>query len=341
LAYFAEIQIGTPPRTFRVLVDIGSPETFVTSIDCGPSCAPPGDQYDPASSSTSQSSADSGKLDYGWLVATGNYTTDAFSIANLHLENQPFISASNVQINGIAWDDVYQVHGVLGLTPSAAGSGLNKSSPIVNLADSGLLEENKFTMRLREPRELAFGGVNHSLYAGEFSHVPLTNETFGSSLAGRWQTSAHYMALLGGESDRRLNVSLAGMTASFGSKTAFMYLPHVAAAAFWDAIGFERMMFLPPSVACERRATLPELVFNLAGQRLTLTPWDYLLEWPVADGEVRCVSAVLSTGAGPEDGHEIYLGTAFLRAFYTAFDLDEKRISCKSSKARSPSGFLR
>ena len=48
-------------------------------------------------------------------------------------------------------------------------------------------------------------------------------------------------------------------------------------------------------------------------------------------GRTRCVSAILPSGFGQAD--EMVMGSAFLQAFYSVFDLDMKTVGCKSVPA--------
>jgi saccharopepsin len=90
-------------------------------------------------------------------------------------------------------------------------------------------------------------------------------------------------------------------------------------------------MFVPMSVACEDRKNLPDISIYLSGENFTLSPWDYTLEWPVRDHNGRrCASAFQPLDAKDS---EIVLGSAFLKAFYSVFDLDNGSISCKFHRA--------
>jgi saccharopepsin len=325
LVYFTKISIGTPPRPFQVLVDLASPDTFVTSSKCIDCCA--GDtRYDPDLSSTSEPTTLSTTLDYGWLLASGNVTNDTFHLGGLKVKSQPFISANFVQPRGVSFDNLCLIHGFLGLTPSSAGSSLHSPSPLMSMAFQSLLDANVFTLRLQEPRSLTFGSIDSTLHTGPISYIPLTNRTSPFSLTGRWQASTEYLTL---GSDPGIRFDLSGRTASFGTSTAFMLLPDEYVKTIWDTLGFEDLLFLPPSVPCEKRDILPPLTFNLSGKNFTLSPHDWTMEWVVRGGMRRCVSAMMPMGRPPWESGEIFLGSAFMRAFYSVFDLDRQEIGCE------------
>lgn len=207
----------------------------------------------------------------------------------------------------------------------------------MSMAAQGLLDDDIFALRLREPRELTFGGVNASLYMGEFTKIPLSNKKSPYGLTGRWQAEANYLAV---GSIPGIRTTLEGLTASFVTSSAYIMVPDLIVHCLLRDLEFEERMFMPPSVSCDRRASLPDLTFNLAGRNFTLTPYDWTFEWPLEHGITRCVSAVTGIGLPPEEVTEIVLGSAFLRAFYSVFNLEEKTIGCEFSRRLEKSGTL-
>lgn len=79
-------------------------------------------------------------------------------------------------------------------------------------------------------------------------------------------------------SDPGIRISLAGYTTSFSTRSAFILLPDVLVIGIWHTLQFEEIMSLPPSIECERRNLLPDLIYNLAGKNFTLGPYDYTFE---------------------------------------------------------------
>ena len=304
-------------------MDISSPETFVTSIECE-DCQPGGVRYDASRSCSSRDNGTALEFPYVYIFASGNMTADTFYLDEFHIKNQLFLEATTVHPHGIAWDDISTIHGILGLTPSSAGSVLNNPSPFMSMVKEKALDRNIFSMCLREPRELIFGAINHERFNSELVQIPLTNRSGPYVLTGRWQAEANYLTL-GGEPGIRM--SLAGYTTSFSTTSALMFLPLNIVLDICQILGFEEETFLPPTVACEKLHVMPDITFNLAGKNFTLTPYDYTLQWPMPHGETLCVSAMLPIG--DEQHEEIVLGSAFLQAFYSVFDLDTNTVGCK------------
>jgi hypothetical protein len=255
----------------------------------------------------------------------GYLAQDTLHIGDLRLDNQIFQEANETR-SGPSWDQHVVIDGLLGFAPSVMGSVTGTPTPFAYAATSGLLKENIFGLRLREPAELNLGAVNPALFKGDIAYVPLTNASGPLFMTGRWQTAATSVAM--GPSSE-LKWSLDGYTAVFTTVTPFIYLPYTPAVDITRFLDFEDIMFMPPSVDCGRLDTLPDITITLAGTDFVMTPWDYTYEWEGKPGRFRCVSAFQYIGPdeGLEDGtKEIILGTTFVRAFYSVFDLEQRRI---------------
>jgi len=254
----------------------------------------------------------------------GALSEDVMSLGPLSIKDQAFMDGDTVAPVGVGYDDLCLVHGVLGLTLSDDGSSMHTPSPFMTIAASGILDANIFSLRLRWPYELSFGRLNPLHYKGNITYVPVTNKTSPYGLTGRWQTSAKSLSIdpLG------LYYSLENLTASFSTATAFMYLPDAMVVDLLDKLEFEWLPMMPPSLLCASREFLPDITFNLAGQNFTLTPYDYTLLWKTDEHGVRCVSAIYPINLDPSTNVEIMLGSAFLRAFYSVFDLDQMTVGC-------------
>ena len=260
------------------------------------------------------------------MIVSGSVSQDTFLFSDRSIKDQKFLEARSVQPIGLSWDSMDDIHGIMGLTPSSAGSSLKIPSLFMTMASQNLLDENIFSIRLREPRELAFGGVNHELFTGNITRIPVTDHTSPYGLTGRWQVDACYMAVgpIPG-----MRYSLRGLTASFSTSSAYILLPDVLVYNLLRDLEFEDIAFIPPSVACDKRAFLPHITFNLASHNFSLTPYDWTYEWPMAGGHTRCVSAIMPIGLPDTETTEIRLGSAFLHTFYSVFEIDTKTVGCE------------
>jgi hypothetical protein len=297
----------------------------VSSDGCK-NCCKGGDRYDFSKSKTFHSNLASGHVDFGHgaIIATGTVAQDDFQIGSISLLNQTFLNAIEVEQQGTHREDKCAIRAVLGLTPATLGSALGFPSPFQNLVTRGLLKRNLFSLRLKSPAELTFGGLTRP--EEEYHWFPLTNETNEGYLTGRWQMKTTELAIT------MFEFSLENLTASFHTSTSFIHLPNAIVKPLLVNLGFriyEWMM--PPYVMCDQREFLPDISFIISGVCLTLSPYDYTIEWPLQDGQKvpYCISALTNFGAEFETANEIILGSAFLRAFNSVFDLENRRIGCK------------
>lgn len=306
-------------------------------------CKPHSQRYNASASSSFRSNGTAIDLDYYYLTASGTVAQDTFHIGDVQVEDQLFQEATEVLPVGLAWDDRTIIESIISLAPSSTGSARKLPSPFMNMASQGLLDSNSFALRLREPREVMFGGTNRDLYTGNFTRIPLAVQTEERNMfTGGWQVEAKSITL---GPDPRLSMSLEGYTATFSTGWAALGLPVEVVYNFQTALDFEEIMFMPASVDCARRAEMPDISINLAGHDFVLTAYDYTYEWPMKrgfGGEMRCVGA-FGAFEFEDQSKTIVLGSSFLRAFYTVFDLDDQSVGCelmsKEILARDPADF--
>lgn len=112
-------------------------------------------------------------------------TTDTFDFGGIQVKNQPFLEATTMEPLGLSWDDISIIRGIAGLTPSSADSVLYNSSPFISMVDGKVLDRYLFSLRLREPRELIVGAIDHEQFTGDLVKIPLTKKTGRYALTGR------------------------------------------------------------------------------------------------------------------------------------------------------------
>ena len=116
---YAMIQLGTPPQTFKVLLDTGSSASFVNKVGC--KGAQSQAFFDPQKSSTFKSQP--GKFSYSFPPDKykGGFATDTLSIGNLTVKNYNFGLVTSETLDKGEGD----FDGILGL---AANDGEEKST---------------------------------------------------------------------------------------------------------------------------------------------------------------------------------------------------------------------
>ncbi|KAI1827402.1 aspartic peptidase domain-containing protein [Xylaria intraflava] len=175
VAYFAQINIGTPPQLVSVQLDTGSFELWVNP-DCSDLawssdmrfCQAAG-HYDPSSSSSSAELATSKSLTYGIGSANIRYFTDTVGLAGTDA------LIRDVQF-GVASDTVDEFSGILGI---GHGENLNigYKNVIDQLADQGVTNTKAFSLALGSKLEqegvIIFGGLDTSKFTGTLQTQPI------------------------------------------------------------------------------------------------------------------------------------------------------------------------
>jgi len=81
------------------------------------------------------------------------------------------------------------------------------------------------------------------------------------------------------------------------------------------------------TVECSKRGTLPDLTFTLTGHNFTISSNDYILEI-----QGSCISSFMGMDFPEPIGPLAILGDAFLRKWYSVYDLGSGSVGLAKSK---------
>ncbi|KAK1774781.1 aspartic peptidase domain-containing protein [Copromyces sp. CBS 386.78] len=179
VAYYAQLEIGTPPQTVYTQLDTGSFELWVNP-DCTTLSSPSDSlfcqrigHYNPSSSSTAIPLGGTTKtLHYGIGSATISYVTDVVSLAGA-TSSLPLLK--KVQF-GIATSSKDAFSGILGI---GYGEGLATKYPnfIDQLYAQNVTKVKAYTLALgsKSAKEgtIVFGGVDTSKFSGRLAKIPV------------------------------------------------------------------------------------------------------------------------------------------------------------------------
>ncbi|KAG5984240.1 saccharopepsin [Claviceps digitariae] len=299
--YFSEITIGTPPQTFKVVLDTGSSNLWVPSQSCTSIACFLHSTYDSSSSSTYKQNGSSFEIQYGSGSLSGFVSNDVMSIGDLKIEKQDFAEATKEPGLAFAFG---RFDGILGLgydTISVNGM----VPPFYNMMNQKLLDEPVFAFYLgsgEEGSEATFGGIDSSRYEGKIEYIPLRRKAY-------WEVDIDSIAL----GDEVAELEKTGAILDTG--TSLNVLPSSLAELLNAQIGAKKGFNGQYTIDCGKVTSLPDITFNLAGSNYSLPASDYILKL-----QDTCVSTFQGMDIPEPAGPLVILGDAFLRRYYSVYD---------------------
>ena len=314
--YFSEIAIGTPPQDFKVILDTGSSNLWVPSQECGSIACYLHNKYDHSESSTYKKNGTEFAIKYGSGELEGYISQDTVRIGDLKIKEQDFAEATSEPglafafgrfdgIMGLAYDTI----SVDGVVP-----------PFYNMINQGLIDEPVFAFYLSDTKdegaesEVVFGGVDKHHYHGDMVKIPLRRKAY-------WEVDLDAISF--GKDTAELD----GTGAILDTGTSLIALPSTLAELLNREIGAKKSFNGQYTIECDKRDSLPDLTFTLTGYNFSITSYDYILEV-----QGSCISAFMGFDIPPPAGPLAILGDAFLRKWYSVYDLGNDAVGI--AKAR-------
>ncbi|CAK7208955.1 aspartic proteinase precursor [Sporothrix curviconia] len=313
--YFAEISIGTPPQSFKVVLDTGSSNLWVPSRECGSIACYLHSKYDSSASSSYKANGSSFAIQYGSGSLSGFVSQDTVNIGNLQIKKQEFAEATEEPGLAFAFG---RFDGILGLGFDTIS--VNKIvPPFYSMVNQGLLDSGVFSFYLGysddgTDSEAVFGGVNKDHYEGKITTIPLRRKAY-------WEVDLDSIAL--GEDVADLDNT--GVILDTG--TSLIALPSNLAEMLNTQIGAKKGYNGQYSIDCSLKSSLPDVTFTLSGHNFSLPASDYILE---VSGS--CISTFMGMDFPEPTGPLAILGDAFLRRYYSIYDLDNGTVGLALSK---------
>lgn len=266
--YFSEITIGTPPQTFKVVLDTGSSNLWVPSSGCGSIACYLHQKYDSSASSTFKQNGSSFDIRYGSGSLSGFVSQDTITIGDLTIEGQDFAEATSEPGLAFAFG---RFDGILGLGYDTIS--VNKIvPPFYKMIDQGLIDEPVFGFYLGSTAngdngdsEAIFGGINKDHYTGKLTKIPLRRKAY-------WEVDLDAISF--GESTAELDNT--GVILDTG--TSLIALPSTLAELLNKEMGAKKGYNGQYTIDCAKRDSLPDMTFTLTGHNFTITAYDYILE---------------------------------------------------------------
>ncbi|KAJ5827069.1 hypothetical protein N7447_003832 [Penicillium robsamsonii] len=314
--YFSEISIGTPPQTFKVVLDTGSSNLWVPSSQCSSIACFLHTKYDSSSSSTYEKNGTEFEIRYGSGSLSGFVSKDTLQIGDLKIEGQDFAEATNEPGLAFAFG---RFDGILGLGYDTIS--VNKMvPPFYHMINQKLVDEPVFAFYLGDANkegdnsEATFGGIDESHYTGELIKIPLRRKAY-------WEVELNSIAL----GNNVAELENTGVILDTG--TSLIALPSTMAELLNKEIGATKGFTGQYSVECDKRDSLPDLTFTLGGHKFTIGPYDYVLEV-----QGSCISSFMGMDFPEPVGPLAILGDAFLRRWYSVYDVGNNAVGLAKAK---------
>ncbi|GAW24584.1 hypothetical protein ANO14919_141730 [Xylariales sp. No.14919] len=313
--YFSEISIGTPPQDFKVILDTGSSNLWVPSQSCGSIACFLHSKYDSSSSSTYKENGTEFEIRYGSGSLSGFVSQDDVSVGDLKIKGQDFAEATSEPGLAFAFG---RFDGILGL-------GFDRLSvngivpPFYQLINQKLIDEPVFAFYLNsesgsDDSEVVFGGVDKDHYTGKITEIPLRRKAY-------WEVDLDSISF----GDESAELDNTGVILDTG--TSLIALPTDLAELLNKEIGAKKGYNGQYSIDCSARDSLPDISFKLSGYDFAITPYDYILE---VSGS--CISTFMGMDFPEPVGPLAILGDAFLRKWYSIYDLGKGTVGLAKAK---------
>ncbi|KAH6948298.1 hypothetical protein HPB50_023354 [Hyalomma asiaticum] len=333
MQYFGVLTIGTPPQSFKLIMDTGSSNLWVPSIHCDDSmlCRHSA-KYDSSKSSTYTKNGRFIRIRYNGGIVRGVTSIDnvgvgpatvtqyKFSEMN-HADGKLFRTAKYDGILGLAYQKISQ----------------NEQLPLFDaMVRQGVVREAVFSIYMsKEPSEenggeIYFGGINEERHTGDIHYVDVNQQAHWQITMDKLNIlSVPFIALIEEflliysieVSGTRLCVG--GCNAVVDSGTSFLNGPRGEVQDLHRAIGATRIGAGYYEVDCNGIANLPAIIFNLNGKAFALQGEEYTIRIPIEDGTVQCFTRI---SEGDSSSRIWILGAVFMRKYYTVFDRNHNRV---------------
>jgi len=311
--YYTEIQIGSPPQPFKVVLDTGSSNLWVPSTECSSIACFLHTKYDSSASSTYKSNGTAFEIRYGTGSMKGFVSNDDVTIGDLEIKGLDFAEATEEPGLTFAFA---RFDGILGLAYDTIS--VNHMTPaFYAMKNQGLIDSAVMSFRVGPSEEDAgtaiFGGVDDTLYSGDIDYVPVRRKAY-------WEVELEAVTF----GDETLELENTG--AAIDTGTSLLAIPTRVASILNDQIGAERGWTGQYTVDCAKVASLPDLGFVFNGKTYSLSSTDYIL-----NVQGTCISGFQGMDINLPGGELWIIGDIFLRKFFTVYDMERDAVGFAAS----------
>jgi len=296
-----------------VVLDTGSSNLWVPSSECGSIACYLHAKYDSSASSTYKGNGTSFDIQYGSGSLSGFVSQDTVTIGDITIKSQDFAEATSEPGLAFAFG---RFDGILGLGFDTIS--VNKIvPPFYKMIEQKAIDEPVFAFYLADDKgesEVVFGGVDKSRYTGKLTTIPLKRKAY-------WEVDFDAISY----GDDTADLESTGVILDTG--TSLIALPSQLAEMLNAQIGAKKSYNGQYTVDCNKKSSLKEVTFTLGGNKFALGPEDYILELSGS-----CISTFMGMDFPAPVGPLAILGDAFLRRYYSVYDLGAGTVGLAEAK---------
>ncbi|KAL8910097.1 MAG: hypothetical protein Q9171_004589 [Xanthocarpia ochracea] len=350
VGYFANLTIGTPPRTFVLHLDTGSSDTWVPSIDSNlcedaPAACQWTGQYDIRNSSTGK------ELRRQSFVAnyvdgtshSGTFVTDHVTFAGAVLQDMQLGLVKQSANLPPRPADVYAA-GIIGLSFEEAEFGVvyrnltAYPNLVSELVANNYIETKAYSLWLNSATSsngsILFGAVDKSKYKGSIKAIPVVKSPYTNGFS-RLAIQMTSLVLNSNNGASALIPPETVLYASVDSGSTSTFLPRSIAQAVYSAAGVlsDNATVNRPFVSCNMSTAAATFTFGLGGPlgpQISVSMADLVAPFAnnltFGDGTPACYFSIESW-----ESPYVILGDSFLRSAYAVFDLENRQIALAQS----------
>ncbi|RVD80261.1 uncharacterized protein DFL_008162 [Arthrobotrys flagrans] len=314
ISYWINVNFGSSGKSFRMVVDTGSADTWIPSAECESKSCLAHQTFGPDDSSTLSVTSD---REFAIAYASGNVegsiAKDSLTFGSVTVDGMEFGLANMVS------DDFtnFPVDGILGLGfPSA--SILKVPTFLENLISRNIISKHIFGAYLHRTADnknggtITFGGIDGSRIEGGVEALKYYDVNTTSSL---WSIRMSDVVLDGKNADFQ-----GGRSVIIDTGTALILIPPA------DALKLHQ--FIPGTKSNGETFYIPcntdiSLHFQFGSDKYQISNKDYVGDPIDADREL-CISLIVGRSV-VRDGAWL-IGDVFLRNVYSVFDMENGKI---------------
>jgi len=347
LQYYGEVSVGTPPQTFTVIFDTGSGHLLLPSSTCdSPACEnhkafweknsssaiPIGWADEPYKRAEDDSDRDTKVINFASGDAVGQFARDKVCLGDPHV----FCAAADFVEMTEESDDPFkdaEWDGVLGLGQAVSDAAEFNVFGVLAQNATPSMHSPIFAVylgrQIEDDAEITFGDIRQSRMASPLTWVDV-------SVEGYWQFQF---------TDFLIDGKPTGLCKKYGERQCQGVLDTGSSLMMGPKADLDQLLRMlhfgnDTNLNCTQDIKFPKLGFVIGNKTFEMGPDDYMdrsHDATLPNGTDNCWAHLMPIGDMGR-GPIVVMGMPFLRTFYTAYDVKNKKIGIALANHASGEG---